>query len=259
MPFFDGTTLVFCQAGTPLEKTIVNKGTIWKNMRHNSVLAERFKNLPRSQKLHYRAWKLAYCNWNDKIIHPIETGLPEDGIECSPSFYQEGGQVYLSFIGGAPSDIGLNYRLYVSSGPDLEHLEPAKLLPNRPTFFGFVSPYHVCWGVGDTLALTEKGSENNLQFKSNFARILRVTFLSVDPAKLLITGVDKRRQYRTVLHDLSTGNTSDVSAEGAVYKSSIHEDRVIFAKTIGSGIENRELYHGGYALLPSAIQLSAGK
>jgi len=258
MPFFDGTTLLFCQAGEPIEKTVMSQGTIWKTLRRNPALAKRVKAPPQSQQMHYRPWKLAFCNWVDKIIHPITTGLPKDHIECSPAFYRDDNGVHLSFVGGVPGNNGLGYRLYTCSGPDLEHLGPAKPLPNAPVFFGFVSSHHICWGVGNTLHLTEKASGKSFRFKTGFVRVRRVTFLANNPAKLLITGYDKEGRHGTVLYDLAGGNVSDVSADGAVYKSSLHENHLVYAAKLEGGVESRELYHGDCKLSPSALKISQG-
>ena len=258
MPFFDGSTLLFCQAGQPIERELINQGSIHKNLLRNPVLAERLKNLTRNQKINYRAWKLAFCNWEDRAIHPITTGLPANGIECSPAFYRDGGQVHLSFIGGVPSDRGFTYSLYSSSGSDLEHLEPAKPILRRTAFFGFISLDHICWGLRNKLTLTEKASGKVFQLKTNFIRIFRVTFVADNAGKLLITGSNDKHQYKTVLHDLETKNTSEVSAGGSVYKSSLNADCLVHAKQRKNGFEDRELYHGSYTLTPTAIQIFNG-
>jgi hypothetical protein len=119
-----------------------------------------------------------------------------------------------------------------------------------------VSPHHVCWGIRSTVNLTEKVSGNILRFKTNFVSIRRVTFLAENPAKLLITGLDQARKYRTVLHDLSSGATSDVSAEGPVYKSTLSGERIVHTELRRDGFENRELCHGNYTLSPSTIKIS---
>ena len=106
MPFFDGEVLTFCQSTQELKVTFPNSGTIFKRMRSNKILAARFKDIPRFSEISYRPWKLAYCNWKDKIIHAVPTGLPSGVIERSPTFYREGSKVHLSFISGVPTNIG---------------------------------------------------------------------------------------------------------------------------------------------------------
>jgi hypothetical protein len=267
MPFFDGTTLVFCDSGTPKAINFEHRGTIWKSMRGNLKLAERLKDLPKSTTVNYRAWKLAYCNWNDKIVHRIATGLPDEAIECSPAFYRENNHVHLSFIAGVPSDKGIFYKLYTTSGPDFSRLEAPQPQPYGVPFFGFVSPYHVCWGVRNLLYLKEKATGLMLRFKCDFARILRVTFCSETPSRLLITGVDTKYQFRTLLHDLSASTTQEVVSndktgavkDGLVYKSSIYKNEIIHARRLGSGFEDRELFHGDYTLLSSSLDIIKGE
>jgi hypothetical protein len=256
MPFFDGNTLVFSQSGSLREQAFQRGGSIWQTVSRNPALAERFEGLPKTQQITFRAWKLAYCDWNDKLIRPLITGLPEDGVECSPAFYKEDGKIYLSFVGGTHSKSGLTYKLYTASGVDLAHMEPAKPLPNLPVFFGFVSPHHVCWGIHNTLRITEKATGNTFTFETSFGRVVRASFLASDPSKLLITGLNADRTHATVIYDLSTEGISDVSVCGDVYKSSIYEDQIIFARTTGQKFESRELCHGAYTLSPSAIKIN---
>jgi len=256
MPFLDGTTLVFCQSDSARKKSIKRIGSIWKTIRRNSALAERFRNLPKTQDVLYRAWKLAYCNWQDKIVYPVSTGLPEDVMERSPAFYHEGDRVHLSFISGIPTISGPNYRLYTCSGSGLEHMEPAKPLPHHPLFFGFVSPLHVCWGIQNILKLTEKASGKTFQLKVEYFRVVCATFLADDPSKLLITVINNLREPKTVLYDLQTTNISDVSVQGAIYKPSLHGDQLVFARIREDGFENRDLFQGDYALSPSTIKIT---
>ena len=257
MPFFDGTTLIFCQSAEASHVNIRTTGTIWKRIGRNKALAERLKNLPRSQKVTYRAWKLAYCNWQDKTVNAITTGLPANVSERSPVFYREGDTVHLSFISGVPTSGGFRYRLYTCSGPDLAHLDTPQPVSKPPLFFGFVGPHHICWGAGNIVQLAEKATGNTFRLKTGFYRVASVNFLAENPAKLLITGlIDKEFRCQTVLYDLATGNVSQVSVGGPVYKSSMHGSHLVFAQRQDEGFEERELYHGECVLSPSTIQIS---
>lgn len=260
MPFFDGTTLVFCQSAAPVEISIRATGTIFQTMRQNKDLAKRLKKIPRSRKIFYRAWKLQYCSWNDKIVHPIETALPGNMTERSPAFYWEGDRVHLSFISGGPTSAGFYYRLYTCSGPDFDNLSPPQPLDKPPLFFGFVSPRHICWGTRNIAQLTEKESGNTFQLNTSFYRISCVNFLANDPVKLLITGlINNKLDCQTVLYDLASGSVSDVSVGGAVYKSSLYGNHLVFAQKQNEGFENRDLYHGDCTFSPSTIQISKGE
>ena len=255
-PFFDGETLLFCQSAAPVQTSIRTTGSIFQAMRRNKVLAEKLKNLPREHPVTYRAWKLAYSPWNDKTIHPIPTGLPGDVIERSPAFYREGDQIHLSFLSGMPTSAGFHYRLYTASGPDLEHLSTPRPLEKPPLFFGFVSPLHICWGAGNTVQLSEKTSGKTFRLQTSFYRVASVTFLAENPAQLLITGLlNKKFECQTILHDLTTGQTSDLSAGGPVYKSSLHGKQLLFAQRSDDEFENRQLLQGEATLSPSAIQI----
>jgi len=259
-PFFDGETLLFCHSTAPIETTVRATGNILNRMRRDRVLAERLRNLPLNQKVIYRAWKLAYCNWSDKITHPIVSGFAANIPERSPAFYREGERIHLSFISGMPSSVGFRYRLYTCSGPDLAHLDPPQPLALPLLFFGFVSPLHICWGAGNIVQLTDKTIGNSFRLETDFYRVASVTFLAEDPSKLLITGLINRAfEYQTILYDLETGNTCMVSVGGPVYKSSMYGKGLVFAQKQNEQFEERELYYGDYTLSPSTVQISRGE
>ncbi|SDT89486.1 hypothetical protein SAMN05444156_0510 [Verrucomicrobium sp. GAS474] len=245
MPFLDGETLVFCRADNFIEKTFGQGASFPKE-------ADR---VPTNRSFLYRPWKLAFCAWKNGHARSIQTGLPVAAIECSPAIYRENGKIFLSFISGTPSDGTLHYRLYTSSGPTLEELEPARPISNQTALYGFVSAVHICRGKGNELELLEKESGKILRVTTDFQGISRVTFLSEEPQKLLITGVDKARNYRTALHDLTTQQTWDLCSEGNLYKSTVHGETVVFAHKL-AGKENRELRHGQYTLSPSSLQIT---
>jgi hypothetical protein len=260
MPFFDGQTLVFCQSTGTINTEIRCTGTIWKSVRRNKALAEKFKDLPRSREIIYRPWKLAYCDWQDKAVHSIKTGLPENVIERSPSFYRQDGRIHLSFIAGLPTSAGFFYRLYSSSGPDLANMEAPKLVLKSPLFFGFVSPHHICWGSGNVIQVREKATEHTFKLKTSFFRVASVNFRADDPAKFVITGlVDREYNCKTIVYDLSTGSASDVSVGGPAYKATMYGDHLIFAQRQKGSFENRSLHHGDVALSPSSIEISKGE
>ena len=260
MPFFDGKTLLFCQSGDPVQTNVRTTGTIFKAIRRNKVLAEKLKNLPREQSVTYRAWKLAYCNLPDTTIYPINIGLPGNVAERSPSFYRENGLIHLSFISGGPTSAGFHYRLYTCSGPDFEHLSPPQSVDKPPLYFGFVSPLHICWGAGNTVQLTDKSTGKNFSLTTSFYRVASVSFLAEDPSLFLITGILNRDfECQSVLYDLKTGETSDVSAGGSVYKSSLHGRKLFFAQRSDEVFENRHLIQAEATLSPSTIQISKGE
>lgn len=259
MPFFDGTTLVFCQSNETVAADVPAAGNIWKKIQDDKVLAERMKNLPRSHSVNYRPWKLAYCNWKDKIVHTIDTGFPANRIERSPAIYRENNRIHLSFISGMPTSGGFVYRLYTCSGNDLAHLDQPKPVSSQPVFFGFVSPHHICWGTMNAIRVFEKATGLTFRICTNFHRVSSVNFLANNPAKLLITGLlDREHHCQTIVYDLATDSASEVSVGGPVYKSSLHEKQLIFAQK-RSGFEDRELCCGDYALAPSTIRISKEK
>jgi hypothetical protein len=256
MPFFDGTCLLFSHCAGTLQYEFNCGGTIWRSIRANPALAARFSGLKRTQSVVYRPWKLGMCDWTDKRIQPLATGLPSGAIECSPSMYHDGNTVYVSFISGVPGAAGLTYRLHMMSGPDLAHLGAAEPVSSKPTWCGFVSPLHVCRGGGKSLELTEKASGERIRLTTSFQRIVRATFTAEDAANLIVTGIDKANTYRSIVYELETGAVSDIMAEGHVYKSSIHGDQIVCARQRSQAVDDRELLYGTFTLSPSDVSIA---
>ncbi len=257
MPFFDGTTLTFCRSVGTAKVKIPTTGTIWKRARRNRILAQQIKQLPKEQEVIYRPWKLAYCNWNDKIVKPIVTGLPANRIEKSPVFYRERDQVHLSFISGIPTSAGFMYRLYTCSGPDLEHLSTPKPVAQEPLFFGFVSPHHLCTGTMRTIKLKERATGLSFKLRTSFYRVASVNFLADHPEQLVITGlIDKHFHSQSVIYDLGRSTVSLIATDASLYKATAFEDQVIFAQKQDSEFEERILCRSKYSLKPSEISIS---
>jgi hypothetical protein len=248
MPFFDERLLVFCAAGEPVEQAFTSGGSIWETRKASSALEQALGNVPRSRTVRYRAWKLHYAFWNDRRPQRLATGLPAHAVECNPAFYWEDGQCHVSFTGGTPEAERLVYHLYEMSGPAIDRLGPPRRVLDAPTTLGFVSPRYVCFGRGRDLVLREKRTNEQRILECPLAHVYRVAFRADQPEQLLLTGEDQDGQPRTLLYDLATDETFEVTTPEPVYKAGLCGDRIVFAQRLGGEFEDRQLRHGTYRL-----------
>jgi len=255
MPFFDGSRLVFCRAGEPVEIEVRRGGDIWRRMAENPELAARIGNPSRTSRLRYRAWKLAWCPWDDRRPRPIATGLPADAVECSPAMYFDASGCHLSFVGGVARGAGLVYHLYSMSGPSLDELGPAIRAAQTPTRIGFVGPELLCTGRGSNINLCDRQTGEEQVLTVPLAGIYRATFRADAPQQLLITGRGPEGHHLTVLYDLECDRIEEVQADGPVYKATVYGDRVVFARRGNEDFDDRQLCHGRLRRVPFAGRL----
>lgn len=247
MPFFDGETLLFCRSEEPLQREFEQSGTLWRRLPREKELQARFQNEPSSVPVSYRAWKLYYCLWADRVPFRLQTGLGLDAIECSPAFYRDGGHVHVSFIGGEITSQRIVYHLYTMSGPSLDELSAARPVSPLEARVGFVSPQYVCLG-NRSLLLIERRSGKQFRLTVPFERLYRATFRADDPESLILTGLDCSGQPVTLQFHLEDGTSFQVLSQGPVYKSTLWEDRLIVAVKEDAGFEDRQLKEGSYQL-----------
>jgi hypothetical protein len=249
MPFFDGQTLLFCQAGSPIEYQTPREGGIWRILTQKPELRAHFAQLPRHSTLRYRPWKLAWCPWQDRRPRPLFTGLPADAVECSPAFYREGDVYHVSFLGGVPGPQGLTYFLYQMSGNSLDQLSRPDRVSEQPTRLGFVSARHICTESLDGVRVTERARGLTFQLILPWNHLYRATFASDAPQQLLLSGQDEQGVFRTLQYDCDTGATHEVQAAGPLYKASLCGGEVVFAYRGEGDFEDRHLRRGSASLV----------
>ena len=253
MPFATDATLLFCSAGRPIRQEFECGGTIWQRMKSNSRLKSHFKDLARKKVVVYRPWKLHFMSWSDQQPKRIETGLPASAVECSPAFYHANGTYFVSFIGGVPGRNAVGYHLYQMSGPTLDELQAATPVRSNPTFVGFLSEKYICYGRKGLIHLDDRAGGEQLRLRAPFARVLRVSFRTDEPEQLIMTGSSEEGEVVNLVYAVDTGETYEISSTESLYKPTLHDDQVVFAKKLSHDFEDRELWKAPFSLGPASL------
>jgi len=149
----------------------------------------------------YRLWKIHGADLETGEEFRINTTLPEDVVECSPSCYESGGKVHLAFI-GAKWDKGRydDLRLYKMSGASLLKLSgPERVVP-FPVRAGFERDGLVVFSMGDGRILKRAPGMVGRQGKdSGLEEIIRIAPVFDDPATILITGYMRGSEAPTTI------------------------------------------------------------
>ena len=225
MPFFDGKTLVFCRSDHVALRRCRPDDPMWIKMhKEQSLRGETI--LPGfHNRLSYRLWKLAYCQWNNRKPHRLETGLPEDTVECSPTFYRQRNEIHVSFIAGVLTDNQIRYHLYHMSGPSFNRLSQAEPAVEETALFGFISPRYLCFGDDNIFSVRDRSSGEERLLHFPLPMVTRVSYCAEDLDKLAISGKDEHGKRITLLHQLDSEETTEVRVAGPVYKSCFWQDQ----------------------------------
>jgi hypothetical protein len=252
MPFFDGQTLLFCQADEPIHRELRCGGPAVERLEGLPDDAEH--PLPRSCITQYRPWRLAYCTWADRVPYPIETGFPPDTVHCSPTFYHHEGQVHVSFIAGIACDFGFRYRLYEMVGPSLDALSPPAAVGGE-TRLGFVSADRTCVASARNLLLTERATGVQTRLRVPFRCIYRASFCADNARRLVLSAFTREKRDATFVYDLGGGEVHEIVSGEWVYKATIGKDLLIHPQRISAAYEDYELHFGPFRLIPAAVTI----
>ncbi|HBT77678.1 MAG TPA: hypothetical protein DEB39_12325 [Planctomycetaceae bacterium] len=230
MPFFSDGTIVFCMNEVPA----------------------RLQTLPDMPEMtsEYRPWRIYRADWATRSLHPVRTDMPENAVLCNPMFFKENGELHLSFIAGVPHPGGLSYRLYEMHGADWETLSDPAPVADRFARTGFVSPRHFCLGGEHALDLMDRLSHQRYRVTTSMQRIARVTFDPRQPSRLLVTGA-RDELYKTLVHDLDTGETGEIIGPAPVYKACLVGNRVVFSYRESLELEDFQLHVAPLELRPA--------
>lgn len=197
----------------------------------------------------FRPWNLARASMTRREIKPVDTGLPEDTVICSPAFYRENDLIHVSFIAGVPEEGAVRYNLYAMSGPSFDELSAPKAVSEQSARIGFVSPTHFCLGGRNRLTLLCRKTKRQQILTTSLHRIVRATFDASNPDRLLVTGIDDWGDRVTLLHNMTTDETREISVDGPIYKSSLDGERVVFAHRESEDVEDYQLRVSEYELI----------
>jgi hypothetical protein len=187
-------------------------------------------------------WKL-YVSIDRKEPQRIETGLPEQNIECSPTAWQDDAGWHLSFIGQDERDV---YRLYRMDGKMLQQL--SKPVSMRMARTGFVYQDRLAVGeIQDIVHIHDNNGDHKIEIPGTF--LYRVSYRADHPNKILISGdwIGEHEEPFTIEYDLDTDlqryleiETENGTIAGA-YKPTIYGNEIIVAEKTGKLFEHRRL------------------
>lgn len=256
MPFTDGKLLFFCQSEETATTQFDYGGIALRSIRPTSRLFQHFQRMPRNVALDYRVWKIYFSPLEKFQPQRLSTGLPSGAVECSPAFFQDqDGMWHVSFVGGVPGRERMRYQLYRMSGPSLAELSRPALVHDWPTRAGFVSPKHIGFALGSELHLKSRQAGDAQKLSVPFVNILRLSFCAEQPEQIIISGVDHNAQIQTLIYQAGTGETFELDGASEVYKPTIFGNRILFAKRLKGGFEDRELWQDTYKLRPSPLKV----
>jgi hypothetical protein len=255
MPFFDGKTLLYCQAGPPVEHTFECAGTIWDRLAHDEALRRHFAGVSRTFKASFRRWKLHFADWKTRRGLRITTGLPAEAVECMPTMYVADGIYHVSFIGGIPSRHRTDHHLYELAGPSLSQLGPAVQVSAMPTSVGFVGPRITCVAVGTELHLHDRASDSETVLSCPVARVKAVSYQADDDESLVITGMDKEAKPIVFCYHVGKDETLFLESPRGAYKPSCFADTLVFGSRRFKEDEPRELQFASFKRGPAAAAI----
>ena len=247
MPFYDGETLVFCRSDHTVTRRCRTDDPMWVKM-HKEESLRGTRIVPGIHSvLNYRLWKLAYCKWDNRSKpHRLETGLPDDVVECSPTFHREGKKIHVSFIAGMKTGNKVSYGLYGMSGPSWNNMSRAEKVIDEKTLFGFVSPLYICFGDDNILTLRDRHSNEERLLYCPMPMVTRVSYWPEDYNMLVISGKDEHGKRITLLHQLESEETTEVHVDGPIYKSCFWHDKIIYAERPVDSLMDYELEFGEF-------------
>ncbi|HPD31721.1 MAG TPA: hypothetical protein PLL20_17150 [Phycisphaerae bacterium] len=185
-----------------------------------------------------RRWKL-WIAVGDRPPRRLETGLPDDLTECSPTAWSDDTGWHVTFIAGGASESPL-YRLYRMDGPDLDDLsKPVAIHATRAAFVYGDRLVHA--DPENLIYVRQPSGDFDIELPGAF--IYRVSYRADEPDTLLISGAwQTERDVFALEYDLRTGEQHLLECDGLpAYKCTILGNKVLYAQRIGEHFEHRRI------------------
>ncbi|MCL2120168.1 MAG: hypothetical protein FWH27_17270, partial [Planctomycetaceae bacterium] len=146
-------------------------------------------------------WKL-HVSVNSGAPQRIETDLPIDAVECSPTAWQDETGWHITFIaGGAPDNP--TYHLYRMDGTTFDTL--SKPVAIRPTRAGFIYQDRLVTAeLFDRFTIHDRNLDRTIEMPGMY--IYRIAYRADSPDKLLVSGawINEKDSLFTVEYDVNT-------------------------------------------------------
>ena len=184
-----------------------------------------------------RVWKLIYEENNDYFR--VETGLPEDTIECAPTAWHDDDGWHVSFIGGFTPECR-DYFLYRMDGKDLRRMSPAHTV--HMASVGFVYKDRMAYGVQNKIVVQDKG-EKTISVDVPDSYLYRISYRPDQPDLLLVSVHDRKTKEVYLMEcDIKTGVQNEIECDGKpAYKCAILGNEIVYANKTGIQFESRQV------------------
>ena len=188
---------------------------------------------------HNNVWKL-HVSVNDGAPQRIETGLPIDTVECSPTAWQDETGWHMTFIAGGAPDNPV-YHLYRMDGTTLDTL--SKPIAIRPTRAGFIYQDRLVTAeLFDRFYIHDRNLDRAIEMPGMY--IYRIAYRADASDKLLVSGawINENDSLFTVEYDVNTDEQHLIECDGKpAYKCTIYGDEVIDTIQTGNHFESRQI------------------
>lgn len=195
-------------------------------------------------------WKIFYC-LDGETCHRLNTGLPDDTTECSPTAEWENNCWNISFLaGGAEAD--RTFYLYRMQGIESQ---PDKL---EKADYGFYWNPKTVYGLrSNSFLIKDAGKEIKIEIP-DAEFIYRLSYIPEDPNQLLITGQNKSGDWFSWIYHLIQNSLHAIIADGlTAYKCCFFKGRCFYAsRGADDGFEERHIVEANEI---NFIPLEAGK
>lgn len=204
----------------------------------------------------YVPWKMHWYDLNPSSTPTrIETGFPDDSIECSPAVYFDNGLFHLTFVGGQwdSQHMYLSYNLYKMTGPDINSFGPPKIISKMKSRTGFYNKNYLAFDdIQNSLKIKDARTGEKYMISVPFTKTNRLTYMAQDHSKLIASG-DLNGVDRSYLIDLDDITFKEIlsSTVGPVYKCTLYDDIMMFAvksEQPGATYEDRKVYKDNFVL-----------
>lgn len=185
-----------------------------------------------------RVWKLVYEENNDYFR--IETGLPENTIECSPTAWQDTEGWHVSFIGGFTPECR-DYYLYRLDGKDLRRMPPATKVCMASV--GYVYQKRLVRGDQNVIVVEDSDANQTARINIPNSHLYRLSY-SPDNPELILASVHDRIKKEVYLleQNMITGEQAKIECDGvAAYKCAVLGGEMLYADKTGKQFEQRRI------------------
>ena len=178
-------------------------------------------------------WKLHHCE--DGLWKRVDTGLPEDATECSPTAQFADGRWKISFIAGGHEK---DRRFYLYKIDGIGNV-PEKVVAAD---VGFVFKNRIVYGGrSGGLYIVSDGNIQKLTF-IDAEYLYRVSYNPDNPSEWLISGQTKSGAVFSRVCNVFAGTLQSLCVNGEpAYKAALFNGRCFYAKRGENGFEDRRI------------------